>query len=54
MKSIVFATLGAFFTAVACGCVTKGMDVVKKIQASTAKGQTLEPAITIKTVTRVP
>ena len=38
----------------AFGRVTKGMDVVKKIQASAAKGQTLEPAITIKKVARAP
>jgi peptidyl-prolyl cis-trans isomerase A (cyclophilin A) len=38
----------------AFGKVTKGMDVVKKIQASAAKGQTLDPPITIKKVVRLP
>lgn len=38
----------------AFGRVTKGMDVVKKIQASAAKRQTLEPAITIKKIARIP
>jgi peptidyl-prolyl cis-trans isomerase A (cyclophilin A) len=38
----------------AFGRVTKGADVVKKIQASAAKDQTLTPAITIKKIARVP
>lgn len=39
----------------AFGKVTKGMDVVKKIQASKATAdQKLDPAITIKKVTRLP
>jgi peptidyl-prolyl cis-trans isomerase A (cyclophilin A) len=38
----------------AFGRVTKGMDVVKKIQQSAAKGQALEPPVTIKKVSRVP
>lgn len=38
----------------AFGRVTKGMDVVKKIQAAPAKDQTLTPPITIKKVTRLP
>jgi peptidyl-prolyl cis-trans isomerase A (cyclophilin A) len=38
----------------AFGRVTRGMDVVKKIQASAAKEQTLTPAITIKKIARVP
>jgi len=38
----------------AFGRVTKGMDVVKKIQSSPEKAQTLEPAITIKKITRLP
>jgi len=37
----------------AFGKVMKGMDVVKKIQASKAKGQTLKPAISIKRVSRI-
>lgn len=36
----------------AFGNVTKGMDVVKKIQAATAEGQMLTPAIKILKVTR--
>jgi peptidyl-prolyl cis-trans isomerase A (cyclophilin A) len=38
----------------AFGKVVKGMDVVKKIQSAPAKEQTLNPAVTIKKVTRVP
>jgi peptidyl-prolyl cis-trans isomerase A (cyclophilin A) len=38
----------------AFGQVTKGMDVVKKIQTAKADGQTLKPAITIKKVVRLP
>ena len=38
----------------AFGRVTKGMAVVKEIQAAPAKGQKLEPAVTIKAITRVP
>lgn len=38
----------------AFGRVTKGMEVVKKIQAAPAKDQTLTPPITIKKVTRLP
>lgn len=36
----------------AFGKVIKGMDVVKKIQASKAEGQVLKPAISIKRVSR--
>lgn len=36
----------------AFGKVVKGMDVVKKIQASEAEGQSLKPAITIKSIAR--
>ncbi|VTR96459.1 peptidyl-prolyl cis-trans isomerase : Peptidyl-prolyl cis-trans isomerase, cyclophilin type OS=Fimbriimonas ginsengisoli Gsoil 348 GN=OP10G_4301 PE=3 SV=1: Pro_isomerase [Gemmata massiliana] len=36
------------------GRVTKGMDVVKKIQSAPAKVQALEPPITIKKITRLP
>jgi peptidyl-prolyl cis-trans isomerase A (cyclophilin A) len=36
----------------AFGKVTKGMDVVKKIQMSAAKEQSLEPPVTIKKVVR--
>lgn len=38
----------------AFGKVTKGMDVVKKIQGSAADGQTLKPPVTIKKITRLP
>ncbi len=38
----------------AFGRVTKGMDVVKKIQSAPAKVQALEPPITIKKITRLP
>jgi peptidyl-prolyl cis-trans isomerase A (cyclophilin A) len=38
----------------AFGRVTKGMDVVKKIQTAPAKGQSLDPSVTIKKVSRVP
>ena len=38
----------------AFGRVTKGADVVKKIQAAPAKGQALDPPVTIKKVTRLP
>jgi peptidyl-prolyl cis-trans isomerase A (cyclophilin A) len=38
----------------AFGRVVKGMDVVKQIQASSAKGQTLTPAIKILKAARVP
>jgi peptidyl-prolyl cis-trans isomerase A (cyclophilin A) len=38
----------------AFGVVTKGMDVVRKIQASPARGQTLDPPIRIVNVVRVP
>jgi peptidyl-prolyl cis-trans isomerase A (cyclophilin A) len=38
----------------AFGKVTKGMNVVKKIQASAAKGQTLDPPVSIKKVVRLP
>jgi peptidyl-prolyl cis-trans isomerase A (cyclophilin A) len=38
----------------AFGRVTRGMDVVKKIQAAPAKEQALEPPITIKKIARVP
>lgn len=38
----------------AFGRVTKGMDVVKKIQAAPAKGQALDPAVTIKKISRLP
>jgi peptidyl-prolyl cis-trans isomerase A (cyclophilin A) len=38
----------------AFGKVTKGMDVVKKIQSAPAEMQTLKPAITIKKITRLP
>ncbi|AMV26891.1 Peptidyl-prolyl cis-trans isomerase A precursor [Gemmata sp. SH-PL17] len=38
----------------AFGRVTKGMDVVKKIQSAPAKIQALEPPITIKKITRLP
>ncbi len=38
----------------AFGKVTKGMDVVKKIQSAKATNQKLDPAITIKKVTRLP
>ena len=38
----------------AFGRVTKGMDVVKKIQASAAEAQTLKPPIKIMKVTRRP
>jgi peptidyl-prolyl cis-trans isomerase A (cyclophilin A) len=38
----------------AFGRVTKGMDVVKKIQAAPVKDQTLTPPVTIKKVTRLP
>jgi peptidyl-prolyl cis-trans isomerase A (cyclophilin A) len=36
----------------AFGKVIRGMDVAKKIQASAAKGQSLEPPVTIKKVVR--
>jgi len=36
----------------AFGKVVKGMDVVKKIQASKAEGQSLKPAIAIKSIKR--
>jgi peptidyl-prolyl cis-trans isomerase A (cyclophilin A) len=38
----------------AFGRVTKGMDVVKKIQAAPADGQTLKPPVKIVSVTRRP
>jgi len=38
----------------AFGRVTKGMDVVKKIQQSPADGQTLKPAVKIKRIVRAP
>jgi peptidyl-prolyl cis-trans isomerase A (cyclophilin A) len=38
----------------AFGKVVKGMDVVKKIQAAPDKAQKLDPAITIKKITRLP
>ena len=38
----------------AFGRVTKGMDVVKKIQSSAATGQTLKPSVKIITITRLP
>ncbi|MBN9122110.1 MAG: peptidylprolyl isomerase [Planctomycetes bacterium] len=38
----------------AFGRVTKGMDVVKKIQGSAADGQTLKPAVAIKKIARLP
>jgi peptidyl-prolyl cis-trans isomerase A (cyclophilin A) len=38
----------------AFGRVTKGMDVVKKIQGAAADGQTLKPPVTIKKIARVP
>ena len=38
----------------AFGRVTKGTDVVKKIQSAPAKVQALEPPITIKKITRLP
>ncbi len=38
----------------AFGRVTKGMDVVKKIQGSAAKEQKLDPPVTIKKITRLP
>jgi peptidyl-prolyl cis-trans isomerase A (cyclophilin A) len=38
----------------AFGKVTKGMDVVKKIQASAADGQTIKTPVTIKKITRLP
>jgi peptidyl-prolyl cis-trans isomerase A (cyclophilin A) len=38
----------------AFGKVTKGMDVVKKIQQSAAEGQTLKPPVSIKSVRRKP
>jgi peptidyl-prolyl cis-trans isomerase A (cyclophilin A) len=37
----------------AFGKVVKGMDVVKKIQASAAEAQTLKPPITIKKISRL-
>lgn len=38
----------------AFGRVTKGMDVVKKVQAAPAKGQALDPPVTIKAISRLP
>jgi peptidyl-prolyl cis-trans isomerase A (cyclophilin A) len=38
----------------AFGRVVKGMDVVRRIQAGRADGQTLTPPVTIKTARRVP
>lgn len=38
----------------AFGRVTKGMDVVKKIQASAAEAQTLKPPVKIMKMTRLP
>ncbi len=38
----------------AFGKVTKGMDVVKKIQGSKAEGQTLKPPVKIMKITRLP
>jgi cyclophilin family peptidyl-prolyl cis-trans isomerase len=38
----------------AFGRVVKGMDVVKKIQASSAEGQTLKPPVKIVKMTRKP
>ena len=44
-------TIGEF---AAFGRVATGMDVVKKIQQAPADGQTLEPPVRIKTVSRIP
>lgn len=38
----------------AFGRVTRGMDVVRKIQSAPADGQALKPAVAIKKITRVP